>query len=68
MNIGRGDTMAVCGIMNTGGNLGGIISLPIIGYLSGRHSWHTCFLVLQRSARPVSWIDPKNAAVQLHRK
>jgi len=45
MNIGRGDTMAVCGIMNTGGNLGGIISLPIIGYLSGRHSWHTCFLI-----------------------
>jgi MFS family permease len=35
MNIGRGDTMAVCGI----------ISLPIIGYLSGRHSWHTCFLI-----------------------
>jgi MFS transporter, ACS family, glucarate transporter len=45
MNIGRGDTMAVCGIMNTGGNLGGIISLPIIGYFSGRHSWHICFLI-----------------------
>ena len=45
MNIGRGDTMAVCGIMNTGGNLGGIISLPIIGYLTGQHAWRVCFLI-----------------------
>jgi MFS transporter, ACS family, glucarate transporter len=45
MTVGRGDTMAVCGIMNTGGNLGGIISLPIIGYLSDHHAWHTAFLI-----------------------
>jgi MFS family permease len=45
MAVGRGDTMAVCGIMNTGGNLGGIIGIPIVGYFSGLHSWNTAFFI-----------------------
>jgi len=45
MTIGRGDTMAVCGFMNTGGNLGGIIALPIVGYFADQHAWHTAFVV-----------------------
>jgi ACS family glucarate transporter-like MFS transporter len=45
MTVGRGDTMAVCGFMNTGGNLGGIIGIPIIAYFSGQHAWHTAFLI-----------------------
>jgi ACS family glucarate transporter-like MFS transporter len=45
MNVGRGDTMAVCGVMNTGGNLGGIISLPIVGYFSGLHAWPMAFFI-----------------------
>jgi len=45
MTVGRGDTMSVCGFMNTGGNLGGIISIPIVAYLSGRHLWFTAFLI-----------------------
>jgi len=45
MALGRGDTMAVCGFMNTGGNLGGIISIPIVAYLSGRHEWHMAFSI-----------------------
>ncbi len=45
MTLGRGDTMAVSGVMNTGGNLGGIIGIPIIAYLSGEHLWHTAFVV-----------------------
>ncbi len=45
MTVGRGDTMAVCGFMNTGGNLGGIISIPIVAYFSGQHSWHTAFVI-----------------------
>ena len=45
MTVGRGDTMAVCGIMNTGGNLGGIIGIPIVGYFSGLHSWNTAFFI-----------------------
>jgi MFS transporter, ACS family, glucarate transporter len=45
MTIGRGDTMAVCGVMNTGGNLGGIISIPVVAYFSGQHRWPTAFLI-----------------------
>jgi ACS family glucarate transporter-like MFS transporter len=45
MTVGRGDTMAVCGFMNTGGNLGGIIALPIVGYFAEQHSWHTAFFI-----------------------
>jgi len=45
MTVGRGDTMAVCGFMNTGGNLGGIISIPIVAYFSGRHLWLVAFLI-----------------------
>jgi ACS family glucarate transporter-like MFS transporter len=45
MSVGRGDTMAVSGFMNTGGNLGGIIGIPIVAYLSGRGDWHAAFLV-----------------------
>ena len=45
MAVGRGDTMAVCGIMNTGGNLGGIIGIPIVGYFSGLHSWNMAFFI-----------------------
>jgi ACS family glucarate transporter-like MFS transporter len=45
MTIGRGDSMAVSGVMNTGGNLGGIIGIPIVASLSGRHMWHAAFLI-----------------------
>jgi ACS family glucarate transporter-like MFS transporter len=45
MTVGRGDTMAASGVMNTGGNLGGIIGIPIIGYLSGEHLWHAAFVL-----------------------
>jgi ACS family glucarate transporter-like MFS transporter len=45
MTVGRGDTMAVSGVMNTGGNLGGIIGIPIVGYLSGEHWWRAAFVL-----------------------
>jgi ACS family glucarate transporter-like MFS transporter len=45
MTIGGGDTMAVSGFMNTGGNLGGIIGIPIVAYLSGHHDWHAAFFI-----------------------
>jgi sugar phosphate permease len=45
MSVGKGDTMAVCGFMNTGGNLGGIISIPIVAYFSGLHAWNTAFFI-----------------------
>jgi len=45
MVVGRGDTMAVSGVMNTGGNLGGIIGIPIVAYLSGEHLWGAAFFI-----------------------
>ena len=45
MTVGRGETMAVSGVMNTGGNLGGIIGIPLIGYLSGEHLWRSAFFI-----------------------
>ncbi len=43
--IGRADAMAVGGIVNTAGNFGGIIAVPIVAYLSGRHAWGEAFVV-----------------------
>ena len=45
MHVGRADTMAAGGLMNTGGNLGGIIATPIVAYFSGHHAWRGAFLI-----------------------
>ena len=50
MTIGRGDTMAIGGVMNTGGNLGGIIGIPVVAYLSGHHAWVAAFAIGSVSA------------------
>jgi ACS family glucarate transporter-like MFS transporter len=58
MSIGRADAMAVGGAMNTGGNLGGIIGIPIVAYLSGEHLWRTAFLIglFCALASAVAWL------------
>ncbi len=43
MRVARADTMAATGVLNTGGNLGGVVGIPIVAYLSGHGSWHTAF-------------------------
>lgn len=45
MMIGRSNTMAVGGLMNTGGNLAGIVGIPVVAYLSGHGAWNTAFLI-----------------------
>jgi MFS transporter, ACS family, glucarate transporter len=45
MHVGRADTMSAGGILNTGGNLGGLICTPIVAYLSGQHAWTPAFLL-----------------------
>jgi ACS family glucarate transporter-like MFS transporter len=45
MRIGESRTMAVTGVLNTGGNLGGVLITPVIGYLSGNHAWIACFAI-----------------------
>jgi len=58
MNLGRGDSMALSGILNTGGNLGGVIGIPIVAYLSGQHAWHAAFLIGSACAvlSAVAWL------------
>jgi MFS transporter, ACS family, glucarate transporter len=67
MTIGRGDTMATSGIVNTGGCLGGIIGIPIVAYLSGHQSWDTAFAFgsLSAVASALVWlaIDPSESAM-----
>jgi ACS family glucarate transporter-like MFS transporter len=43
MRLARADTMAATGVLNTGGNLGGVIGIPIVAYLSGHHAWQPAF-------------------------
>ena len=45
MRIAQADTMAATGILNTGGNAGGLIGIPIVAYLSGQGHWQTAFLI-----------------------
>ncbi|HXO64908.1 MAG TPA: MFS transporter [Steroidobacteraceae bacterium] len=45
MYVARSDTMAATGILNTGGNGGGLIGIPIVAYLSGHGAWKTAFAI-----------------------
>ena len=45
MFIARADTMSATGVLNTGGNLGGLIGIPIVAYLSEHGQWTTAFII-----------------------
>ena len=45
MHVGRADSMTASGLLNTGGNVGGLIATPIVAYLSQHHAWTTAFLI-----------------------
>jgi ACS family glucarate transporter-like MFS transporter len=45
MFVARQDTMTAGGILNTGGNIGGLIGIPIVAYLSGHGAWTTAFVI-----------------------
>jgi ACS family glucarate transporter-like MFS transporter len=45
MQVARADTMAATGVLNTGGNLGGVVCYPILGYLSGHGAWNAAFAI-----------------------
>lgn len=45
MRIAKADTMAATGVLNTGGNVGGWIGIPIVAYLSGHGLWTTAFVI-----------------------
>ena len=43
MRAAPADSMAATAVLNTGGNLGGIVATPIIAALSAQHSWGWVF-------------------------
>jgi MFS transporter, ACS family, glucarate transporter len=45
MQIARTDSMSGFGVINTGGNLGGVLLYPLLGYLSGRGEWNLAFII-----------------------
>jgi len=67
MHVGRADTMSAGGLLNTGGNLGGLICTPIVAYLSGHHAWTPAFLIGTAFAAlsAALWliVDPSRAAI-----
>ena len=67
MHVGRSDSMAAGGLLNTGGNLGGLICTPIVAYLSGHQAWTPAFLIGMGFAAVSAalWlvVDPTRTAV-----
>jgi MFS transporter, ACS family, glucarate transporter len=45
MFVARSDTMSATGVLNTGGNIGGLIGIPIVAYLSGGGHWTAAFVI-----------------------
>jgi ACS family glucarate transporter-like MFS transporter len=45
MFVARADTMSATGVLNTGGNAGGLIGIPIVAYLSGHGAWTAAFVI-----------------------
>ncbi len=43
MVVARADCMSASGVLNTGGNVGGLIGIPIVAYLSGGGHWTAAF-------------------------
>ena len=43
MRVAGSDSMLATGILNTGGNIGGIIGTPVVAMLTAQHSWDSAF-------------------------
>jgi MFS transporter, ACS family, glucarate transporter len=66
MHVGRADAMAASGLLNTGGNAGGLIATPVVAYLSGHNQWTLAFLIgaAFAIASAAAWllVDPTRGA------
>ena len=67
--VARADTMAATGVLNTGGNVGGLITIPIVAFLADRGEWDLSFVIGTGFAMvaALTWllIDPsRRAAVE----
>ena len=66
MNVARADVAAAWGVMNTGGNAGGIIAQPLVGFLTNGGAWGGAFITGTVFALVAAglwlWIDPARRA------
>ena len=62
MHVAGSDTMAASGILNTGGNVAGVMATPLLAYLTGHGHWTLAFLIgtgfAVASAAAWLFIDP----------
>jgi MFS transporter, ACS family, glucarate transporter len=62
MHVAGTDTMAATGLLNTGGNVGGLIATPVVAWLSGQHQWSAAFVIGAgcAAASAITWllVDP----------
>ncbi len=68
MRIAKEDSMAATGVLNTGGNAGGWIGIPIVAWLSGHGMWGAAFVIgfgcALAAALAWLWIDTSQPLVE----
>ncbi len=66
MNVARSDVAVAWGVLNTGGNAGGIIAQPLVGFLTNGGVWGGAFITGTVFALVAAglwlWIDPARRA------
>jgi MFS transporter, ACS family, glucarate transporter len=69
MRLAPDDSMAATAVLNTGGNLGGVVATPAIAALSANHQWHAIFALGAAASVAAAvlwfWVDIARPRAQL---
>lgn len=68
MRLAPDDSMAATAVLNTGGNLGGVVATPAIAALAANHQWHAIFALGAAASVAAAvlwfWVDIAGTRVQ----
>ena len=68
MRLAPADSMAATAVLNTGGNLGGVVATPAIAALSAHHQWQAIFALGAAASLGAAalwfWVDVARPSVQ----
>ncbi len=68
MRLAPADSMAATAVLNTGGNLGGVVATPAIAALSAHHQWQAIFVLGAAASLGAAalwfWVDVARTSVQ----
>ena len=68
MRLAPADSMAATAVLNTGGNLGGVVATPAIAALSAHHQWQAIFALGGAASFGAAalwfWVDVARPSVQ----